>query len=198
MELSELRNKLLFILGVDKVDDVPDAMMQAVMRQDNRLFDDVKGLLPDLAHDWFRGVFQYYMADRDEKKQDFTPDSLALLMGRLAGCADAIVDLCAGSGALTIAAWNVDKKRKFECYELDRRVIPLLLFNLVIRNMNALVHHADVLREIEFSTYAVSPGEKYSCVEVVTHVDESEYQQPTVQSEMGKATSGRQGSLLSL
>ena len=198
MELSEIRDSLLSILHVETVDAIPDAMLQEVMRQDNRLFHDVKEILPNLSHDWLRGIYQYYLADRDEKKQDFTPASLAVLMARLAGDFDTIVDLCAGSGALTIAAWSIDPKRKFECFEIDERVIPFLLVNLAIRNMNATVHHADVLREIEFSTYSVVAGEKFSRIEVLTHGNEGVRQQSAVQSGMGKATNGKQCSLLSL
>lgn len=198
MELSRLRDSLLSIFHAEAVDAIPDLMLQAVMRQDERLFHDVKEILPNLSHDWFRGIFQYYLADRDEMKQDFTPDSLAILMARLTGDSDTIVDLCAGSGALTIAAWSIDQERKFECFELDARVIPFLLFNLAIRNMNAIVHHADVLRDVEFSTYAVVAGEKFSNVEVVTHGDESMFKQSAVQPKMAKATNGGQCSLFSL
>lgn len=198
MELSRLRNSLLSIFNAEAVDAIPDLMLQAVMRQDDRLFHDVKEILPNLSHDWFRGIFQYYLADRDEMKQDFTPDSLAILMARLTGDSDTIVDLCAGSGSLSIAAWSIDQDRKFECFELDARVIPFLLFNLAIRNMNAIVHHADVLREVEFSTYAVVAGEKFSHVEVVTHGDESMFKQSAVQPKMAKATNGGQCSLFSM
>lgn len=192
MELSELRDKLLSIFEVDSVDAVPSAMMQTVMHRNNRLFHDVKEILPDLSCDWLRKVFQYYMADRDEKKQDFTPDSLAVLMARLAGDTDTIVDLCAGSGALTIAAWNVNPGLKFECYELDKRVLPFLLFNLAIRNINATVHHGDVLREIEFATYTIISDEEFSRVEVAAHGNDSVYQQSAVQYTMEKNTNSRQ------
>lgn len=34
--------------------------------------------------------------------QDYTPKSLAVFMGKLAGKSDIVTDMCAGSGALTI------------------------------------------------------------------------------------------------
>lgn len=35
-------------------------------------------------------VYQYYMADREKKKQDFTPVCLGKLMSKLVGSADTI------------------------------------------------------------------------------------------------------------
>lgn len=197
MELTVLRDKMLTLLGVDSVDDMPEALMRVVMSSDERVLNDAKSTFPDLSRDWMQPIFQYYQADRKLKKQDFTPPSLAALIGRLAGKAETIVDLCAGSGALTISAWAENPQRKFELFEVDGKAIPFLLFNLVIRNMNAVVHHSDVLLGNEFAEYSVSSGKKFSTVEEISYGHESLYQQSAIQHGMGKA-GDRQCSLLSL
>ncbi|HEM5108273.1 TPA: N-6 DNA methylase, partial [Streptococcus suis] len=58
----------------------------------------------DLHSDWLQMIYQYWLADRDIKKQDYTPKTIAKLVSRLAlqKTNEAIVDICAGSGALVI------------------------------------------------------------------------------------------------
>lgn len=100
-------------------------------------------------------IFQYYFADRKEKMQDYTPKSLAVAVAELSKNKDEKIclDLCAGSGALTIQKWSKNNDLKFICKEYDNRVIPFLLFNLAIRNIDAEVIHCDVLSDEIFRTY---------------------------------------------
>lgn len=49
-------------------------------------------------------------------------------------------------------------------YKFDENVIPLLLFNLAVRNIKAIVKHQDVLSEDLFAVYIVEPREKYGKV----------------------------------
>ena len=197
MELAALRDTMLAILGIDSVDGMSEALMLAAMSGDERVLDAVRAAFPDLSRDWLRPLFQYYLADREQKKQDFTPASLAALMNGLAGKAETLVDMCAGSGALTISAWAADPQRSFELFEVDGQVVSFLIFNLVLRNMNATVHHQDVLQGREFALYTVSAGKKYSSVKVLSFDDKSVCQQSAVQYGMEK-TDDRQGSLLAL
>ena len=90
-------------------------------------------------------IYQYYLADRKEKKQDYTPQSLARLMGALTGNADRIVDMCAGSGALIIQKWNQNHDIKFTALEIDENVIPFLLFNMTLRNIRCRVFQMNAL-----------------------------------------------------
>lgn len=106
-------------------------------------------------------IFQYYHADRTEKMQDYTPKSLAVFMGKLAGKSDIVTDMCAGSGALTIQKWNMDKNQKFELYEYDSKVMPFLLFNMAVRNIECKVYHSDVLKQEVFHTYKIARGKKF-------------------------------------
>ena len=100
--------------------------------------------------------------------QDYTPKSLADFMGLLLGKSETVVDLCAGSGALTIQKWSRDKQSKFILYELDERVIPFLLFNMAIRNIECIVYHSDVLRQEIFCEYQIKKGEEYGIFKEVS------------------------------
>ena len=75
--------------------------------------------------------------------------------------------MCAGSGALTIQKWNQNKNITFNLYELDSDVIPFLLFNLAVRNIDAKVYNMDVLSGEVFAVYKCTPGQKYGTVEVL-------------------------------
>ena len=66
-----------------------------------------------------------------------------------------------GSGALTIQKWNMDKNQKFELYEYDSKVMPFLLFNMAVRNIECKVYHSDVLKQEVFHTYKIARGEKF-------------------------------------
>lgn len=66
------------------------------------------------------------------------------------------LDVAAGTGGITITKWNEDRMNHspftykpsyylYYCEELSDRSIPFLLFNLLIRGMNAVVIHGDSL-----------------------------------------------------
>ena len=97
--------------------------------------------------------------------QDYTPKSLAVFMGKLAGKADEITDLCAGSGALTIQKWSMDQDQRFILYEMDHKVIPFLLFNMAVRNIECVIYHSDVLQQQVFHTYRIRKNEKFGIFE---------------------------------
>ncbi|WP_370751044.1 N-6 DNA methylase [Eubacterium sp.] len=142
--------------------------MKVVKENDVKIYEKFKELVnDDLSVDWLQKIFQYYQADRKEKMQDYTPKSLADFMGKLAGESDCLVDMCAGSGALTIQKWNRNPNQKFDLYEFDENVIPFLLFNLAIRNIESVVIHCDILSSQVFNTYKVFKGEKFGTVKEV-------------------------------
>lgn len=167
MELKELVDKTLKIFGINNVRNLAGELMQACVKNDESKFRDFKVLVGDLNIDWLQKIFQYYEADRKEKKQDYTPKSLAALVGQLAGNADTIIDMCAGSGALTIQKWERNKDQYFELYEFDEKVIAYLLFNMMIRNINCTVYHADVLQDEIYHEYRVKSGLEFGELEII-------------------------------
>lgn len=199
MELLELYNEMLRLFSVEDCSGLERAMMDAVIACDVEKYDKASKLFPDLEHDWLQKIFQYYRADRDEKKQDFTPSSLAQFLAALTdGDSQELVDMCAGSGALTIQAWVRNKNRFFRLYELDGAVIPYLLFNLAVRNMNAEVLHGDVLSDKKLHKYTVTSGNKYSTVSVENYDDDEPDKQPAVQRTVAPSGKNSQFSLLGM
>lgn len=135
------------------------------------LFDEYMKVVGDLNKDWIKHLFQYYQADRINKKQDFTPKCLGELLSRLADDAVSFYDCCAGTGSLTIEKHKNCPKAYFICIEFDENAIPFLLFNLAIRNISADVLYGDALSEKIFKRYSVIRGEKYGIVKEIANGD---------------------------
>ena len=133
MELLEFKHKMFELCGVPEMSEIRDVLYNATLSQDVAIFDGYNSIIDD-TKDWLQALWQYYEADRTEKKQDYTPKSLCRLVSALAGDCKSVYDCCGGSGALTI---EMLKNRNIEnvfVEELDERVIPFLLFNLCLRN----------------------------------------------------------------
>jgi type I restriction-modification system DNA methylase subunit len=147
------------LLGVTESYQASDALLKIMFDKNKResLFKEMLQLFEyDVSYDWFHEYFQDEHADRKNKKQDFTPNSVSKLLARIVGHGLTNYDGCAGTGGLTIVKWDVDRMKEspltylpsehfYVCEELSDRTIPFLLFNLTIRGMNAVVLHGDVL-----------------------------------------------------
>ena len=169
MELGELKKRVLEIFEVKDVKGLADSIFETVKANDFEKYIAFKDAVVDLSTDWMQKIFQYYQADRKDKKQDYTPASLAKFVSRLAGDEDSIVDMCAGSGSLTIQKWSLNPTAKFELYEIDSNVIPYLLFNMAVRNIECVVYHADILQQETFHTYRIHAGAEFGRLEGVTN-----------------------------
>ena len=167
MELKELCEMTLNLFDVKVVDDLGKNLMRACKDNDMQKFESFAELVGNLDTDWLQKIFQYYQADRKEKMQDYTPESLADFVGRLAGDSDEVIDMCAGSGALTIQKWRRNHELRFRLYEFDENVIPYLLFNMVLRNIECTVCQMDVLQNEVYHKYRVKKGDKYGKLEVI-------------------------------
>lgn len=160
IELKELTEKTLEIFNCQSVEDLGSALM-ASLEDEGKLqsFSDIVD--NDLTKDWLQMIFQYYQADRKDKKQDYTPKCLARFLSRLVGDSEESIDMCAGSGALTIQRWLEYPDTVFCRYEIDENVIPYLLFNLVLRNISATVNQCDILQDETHNVWKITKGEKY-------------------------------------
>ena len=145
MELKELCKKTIEIFEIQNISELSGKLLDVCMNNQQEYMERFCEAVEDLSVDWLQKIFQYYEADRKEKMQDYTPLTLARFVGRLTETAGerAVYDLCAGSGALTIQKWNLNHDLIFLCYEYDKKAIPLLLFNLAVRNINAFVVNGD-------------------------------------------------------
>lgn len=164
MELKELTDRMLELFGVTSPEQLGPALLKAcddVHRL--RTFCDLVG--GDLSIDWLQKIYQYYLADRKEKKQDYTPASLARFMGLLTGDSTRVVDMCAGSGALIIQKWDQNHDIGFTALEIDENVIPFLLFNMCVRNIRCRVLQMDALNgEDAVMAWEVVKGEEFGYI----------------------------------
>lgn len=90
-------------LGIHESYQMPDALMSALLDPCKRV--ELLGMIADEidgATDPLRDYFQENHANRDAMMQDYTPDCLCELVARLAPSAPRMLDLCAGTGALTL------------------------------------------------------------------------------------------------
>lgn len=164
MELKELTEKVLALFQAKSTAELIKKLPE-YWNDDNTKTKFVE-LVGDLSVDWLQKIFQYYEADRKDKKQDYTPTTLAKLMATLALRNDEeyITDMCAGSGALTIQCWNLNHNIEAECLEFDPKVIPILIFNLAVRNISATVCQMDVLQQEVTNSWSIVTGDKFGRV----------------------------------
>ena len=166
MTLDDIKQILMNAFEIEDISLMPEAIKSTVKNNNFSVYDKIidKGINLDI--DFLQIVFQYYEADRENKKQDYTPKTLAQFVGELTKDSDTIIDMCAGSGALTIQRWLKNKETKFELWEYDEKVIWYLMFNMAIRNIECCVKRADVLSDEVFEEYKISKGEKYGILHI--------------------------------
>ncbi len=170
MELKELCEKSLELFSVDSIDRLTDIISQICLNNQFEYFEKFRTLQTDLSEDLMQKIFQYYFADRKNLSQDYTPKSLSKLISALTP-ESTILDLCAGSGSLTIQNWVSDKTKTFICYEIDKNVIPYLLFNLMLRNIKGYVVNGDILNDEIFCVYKLEKGTDFSSLTIVNKCD---------------------------
>ena len=94
---------------------------------------------------------------KTKRKQDFTPPELATIINKVVGnSGHQYFEPAAGTGALLVDRWNNDRLKEspftyapshyfYEVEELSDACVPFLLFNILIRGMNAIVIHGNSL-----------------------------------------------------
>ena len=173
MELSELCKKTLKIFECNNTSELGEKLFRTVLKSDIQKLLLFSECVSDLTVDWLQKIFQYYESDRQEKKQDYTPKSIAKLCAALTETGGKTVyDICAGSGALTIQKWVKNPDKLFICEELDENVIPYLLFNMAVRNMSGYVINRDVLTMDCKKVYKLQSGDKFSTVSEIKNPPE--------------------------
>lgn len=85
-ELTELATYLLEQLNITNISDIPTKLMRTLETGKEVFFDKWLEHFPYLSTDNFQPIFQYYLADRKEKMQDYTPPFLAKLCVKLPFC----------------------------------------------------------------------------------------------------------------
>ena len=75
-----------------------------------------------------------------------------------------MLDVCAGTGTLTISYLARHKADFVRCEEFSSRVIPFLLLNLALRNQESEAVHKDVLTGEVFGIYEIKKGEEFGVI----------------------------------
>jgi type I restriction-modification system DNA methylase subunit len=173
MELKELYKNILSSFGAEDVSEFSEKLFESVMGGQTTAFVKYLPLCPDFETDYLQKIWQFYEADRKEKKQDYTPACLGELLSAVIGNGETgvIYDCCAGSGALTIQRWLKNRNNKFICEELDERIIPFLLFNLAVRNIEGYVIHGNALEQKRYKIFQLTKGDNYSIVKEIKKID---------------------------
>lgn len=157
------------LLGIKESYQASDALTKILFDKDKRenLFKAFLDKDCNLDKDWFHVYFEEEHANKLKYAQDFTPASIALLLSRLIGDKSGMrMDVASGTGSLVIKKWHEDclahspfdfrpSMYFYHCEELSDRAMPFLLFNLMIRGMNAIVIHGDALTREAKQVYFV-------------------------------------------
>lgn len=153
------------LLDCREVIDIPRLLLEELLseRQDE-ILRRVDEEYTDKTIDLFRDFFQEEQADRKSLKQDYTPDGISELVSKLTPSGNNLLDVCAGTGTLTISYLARHKADFVRCEEFSSRVIPFLLLNLALRNQESEVVHKDVLTGEIFGIYQIKKGEEYGVI----------------------------------
>ena len=167
-----IKNKFLDLLNVKEDKDLDTILMEKVLSKDIfSLFDDYLDIVGGLERDFIMEIYSNFLADRKGLKQDYTPQSLGRMIAKIANDKDDNIktcyDCCCGSGSLTLEFWKINPDVTFYMHELDTTVMPFLLFNLMIRGINADVINGNVLSQEIFRVYSIRNRGRYSSVELL-------------------------------
>lgn len=152
------------ILQIKESFELPERLMSILLNPEERVevFQKFLELETDLSFDWFTNYFQEQHSNRDNMMQDFTPEELTKLLPALAKDFKTVADVCSGTGGLSIACWNKNPEAEFHCEELSKRALPLLIFNMSIRNVNGYIVNKDILSNEVFGIYKLTKSERFS------------------------------------
>lgn len=131
------------LIGIKESYEMPEKLME-ILTGENVIdfYEKLLNLDLDLSKDILRDYFQAEHGDRGKLKQDYTPDCVCELVRRLSGDGKDVLDVCAGTGALSIAC---STGRFHRAEEVSTRALPVLLLNFGIRGYRGEVALRDVL-----------------------------------------------------
>ena len=176
-EVLKMDSKIINeLLEINESYKMPDRLMEILLNDENRksFLNKISGFY-DFSIDDFRDYFQQEQGDRKTLKQDYTPDCLCDLMRELIPQSENILDICSGTGALTISCIKKNENATVYCEELSTRALPILLANLALRGVNGFVKNKDVLSTKTEHTYQLKANGKFSDIKEVDVVEREKY-----------------------
>lgn len=146
------------MLGVRESYKAPTAMMELLQDDGRRVefLNKYRQEYSDLKQEHFREYFMEAQSDRKGDKQDYTPDSIGDIISGIVGKRDSVLDIAGGIGGLTIHEWADNQSGRYVIEEISDASLPFLLFNLLVRHVNATVVHGDTLERVAKDIYTVS------------------------------------------
>lgn len=136
------------ILQVSEAYKIPDALMEVLLSDEAAI---VVKKIKERGGQNVRDMFQKEQGDRERLKQDFTPDCVCAMVAKLAKSGN-VLDMCAGTGALSKAA-VAEKGGSVEEQEYSERAIPFALLDACTNGMEGYISRADCLRGTVAETY---------------------------------------------
>ena len=165
MEVKDFTKQFLKALHIDNVEELSTALMNCLknekeLRKLIKAYDKLIKKADDENIDYLQGLYEFFLSNREELNQDYTPKSLAKLVGMLSNHENEniIYDMCCGMGSLTIAKLKSHETCRYILKELDTTVLPFLLFKLCYYNVNAKVYTEDVLYGNRKAEYTIRNG----------------------------------------
>ena len=165
MELKEFTKQFLKALNLTDVNDLSNALMKTLKNEKElkkliKTYDKLIHKADDDNIDYLQGLYEFWLSNREELNQDYTPRSLAKLVAMLSNHENehTIYDMCCGMGSLTLAKFKSHENCKYILKELDTTVLPFLLFKLCYYKVNAKVHTEDALYGGRKAEYTVKNG----------------------------------------
>ena len=154
------------LFGIKESFELPEVLLKKLLNKQEKdeLCRSFMQFEFDMRNDCLRDYFQINNANRSNLKQDYTPDCLCQLISELAPKTDRVIDICSGTGALTI---GINRDIQYQCEELSSMSIPILLFNLALRGINATVLQKNVLLNDTEKVYKVSKNGDFSDIEII-------------------------------
>lgn len=142
--------KLLEIFEISESYRLPDTIMDALFSNNaEKIIKEVK----DNVSEDIRDIFQLEQGDRKKLKQDFTPESICMIVAKLMKQGN-VLDMCSGTGALSKTAAKVHDISVNE-QEFSERTIPFALLDACINGLEGYISRADCLRNITIETYCL-------------------------------------------
>lgn len=166
-EMKKFAIGLLEILEIKEYKELPDELFEISINHNVKKLDELKKYLPDLERDYLLEVFQFYLADRENKKQDYTPVSLSKLLSEIVGDVTNVADIAAGSGALGQQVIRNNSKSSFYSEEIDHTAVSFMMVNYVLRNIGGTIAQKDALSVTVDRLFKLSKGVEFSTVEEV-------------------------------
>lgn len=191
---KNMLSKVNALLDIDESYKAPERMLNLISNEETAkqlFFSFLAEFDYDLSYEWFNVYFENEHADRRNYCQDFTPTCISRLMAEILDDSNKgiICEPAAGTGSTIIQHWHKNIRSDYiwnynpmnvlyVCYELSDKTIPFLLFNLMIRGMNAVVIHGNTLTKETKDIYHVFNEENnpmgFSSLKKIIHCKEAE------------------------